>query len=412
MKIKDILEALTTLKGADPKLVEALSADADLAKGMMQTGAEKLRPGELVESHFMEGMTNKAPTKEEIKTGPVQEASGGGAERMTGEYSHPVKQMHGVAETPMALAEMLGNLNATMKSGFSTLAHDNATTKALIVALLKADHEDEADEADEEDEEESEVVEINAARGKSLIAQASALIRKAKKADKMAEGEKDEEKCSSHKKSAANFRAKAAKLLAKARTCAYAASCDELKKSIRTIAAKADIDVVQEEEEDEEEEADEEQTKAAPPAPAAEAKAVTDDKGNQADRMNPKNGNQADAAKSEVTAEDLKKCLDGISMLQTTVGGMMNVISGKSKVSDLVPDITKASPAAVESLSTRIYDAEDAGTLSVSEATAARDILGKLELVKGGTLDASIVKDRIAKTTPNVRALFSNLIAA
>ena len=416
-KIATLLDALNILKGADPDLVEALSDDATLAKGVLQNGSEKLRPGELVEGHFLEGQTNRSATAEQVKTGPAQEASGGGAEKMVKEYSNPVTQVHGVAETPMALADMLHNFNASMKAisnNLNVLANSQTAIKALLSALVKADHEDEAQEEtdEEEDEEESEVVEINASRAKSLILKAKVLIKKAKKAEALAEDEpKDEEKCKALKAEAKALRKAAGKLLGKARSCAYAAKSLELKKSVRALAAKADVDVVQEQEEDEEDEEDdgEEQTKAAKAAKAAKAK--TDIAGNQADHADPKTGNQAaEAAKSAVSPDDLQKALAGIATLQTTVAGMLDVVSGKSRVSDQVPNIAKATLESLNTIPERIMDMEDSGTLSMTDAFAARDIFSKLELVKGGKLDPTVVTDRLAKTTASVRSLFSDVL--
>ena len=90
----------------------------------------------------------------------------------------------------------------------------------------------------------------------------------------------------------------------------------------------------------------------------------------------------------------------------------MEVVSGKSKHSELVPDLAKASPEQLSSISERLANAEDSGRLSEIESAMARNIISKSSACKAGHVQASVVADLIAKAPINVRSLFTESVAA
>jgi len=366
-----------------------------------------------------EGQLHGSATREQIKTGPGQVASGLGAEGMVREYS-AVAAQRGTALYPEPLERMLADFGRSMKSSMEALLLSQSNLPAALVEALKAKKAKGEDE-EEEDEEESEVVEINASK------KAKDFLRKARKLAKDLDVLKaDMEDCdTSAERKAARKAIKSLEhdlgaVLGKAQVFAYAASDAELKKSIRLIASKADVEVVQEEEEDEEEEEESKSKKAAAKAAeeAAEAtakaakeaaeKAKTDDKGHQADRQDPANGNQAAAAKTvdNETLSKLEKALSGMDTLKMEVRQMMDVISGKSKVADLVPDLSKAKVADIDSVTDKIEEMEESGQLTPIEACAARDIASLAKAAAEGTMPASRVRERLEKTSSNVVALF------
>jgi hypothetical protein len=441
-KMRDVINAMNILNKSDPKVVQALAKDISLEKAAEH--AENLEGKDWVEDNWAEGNVNKAPTREQIKVGPREASSGEGAERMIRDYSDTAPQ-HGITLTAEAMSRMLGPINSSMKSLASTMSSNTAVLMALLKAMgeeeekdekeeeekeegmkarkarkaakvLKADadHEDEAEEESEEDEEESEeeseVVEINAAKCRDLLAKARRKLAQAKAMKDEAEEEReegeDEEKCKAKLRKARALRKAAAKLLAKARTAAYAASSDELKKAVRLTITKADINVVQEEEEDEEEEeeeeGEEEETKAKAAAKGPDAK------GNQADHADPESGNQ-DSEAVKALAQKVEKSLEGFSMLQTDVRGLMETIAGRSKNSPVVPNLAKAQVSAPDDLNVEISNMVEAGTLNDNDAFAARDILGKITLAKAGHLDKAVVHERLAQASPTVRSILNRV---
>jgi hypothetical protein len=416
--LKSILTAIGVLKDADPNLVKALSddatVDATLAKGDIDSKrSEDLgRGAEYVKDNWSRGNTNKTATREEIKMGPGEESSGAGAERMVRHYSNPAEQHHGIEQAVERLAAMFDGFGKSMTDAVAAIKADSAATKALVVQLAIAKSESEDEE--EEDEEESEVVEINASRGKSRVEQAKILMKSLKKA------KTDEAK--------AAIKAELTKLLAKAQINFLVTKSKTDRAALYELAAKAgitkaDINVVQEEEEDEE---DEEEGKGKSHAVAETStttatKAVTDDKGNQADREDNKNGNQAAAAKATDASagnvdmssikSQLEAALAGQAVLSTSIKGLMDIVSGKSRVSDQIPELAKAKPDVIQAILDTIDQQETAGSLAQADAMAARDIASQTRLVADGKLDGAIVKARLEKSSNTVRAIFTNGMA-
>ena len=437
---KKLLEAIGVLKSADPRDVAAISADL-----LLEKAAQSFAPGEgaeYVRDRWQEGEMHKNPSKEEIKTGPSQESSGGGAEKMIREYSDYAPQ-HGIQLTAEKFEHIMAPLNSSMKSLAAsqklivdslTAMNTTLTAKSALLskAAKKADDEEEEDEEDEE--EESEVVEINASRAKSLIDKAKKLHRsiKAQKAKMNGADDTEKEDCKAKIKS---LSAKLASVLAKAQATIYGATgAAELAKSINTLAAKADINVVQEEEEEEDEDEEEEgegkgkgksaaaAAAATTAAPADASKAKTDDAGNQADRKDPSNGNQAAAAKSledsiKALGDRLEKALgqgaasaEALKPVQMSINQLFDVVSGKSKLA-AVPDIMKSAPQLAESGLERLTALEASGQIDESAGWAIRDILGKAKLAREGKIDGTIVNECILRSSAAVQEFFRQPIA-
>ena len=110
---KAILQAIGVLKGSDPKVVAQIADDADAAAKALT--AQSLSPSEEVKDRWQEGEMHTHATKEEIKVGPPQSASGSGATKMIGEYSHNAPQ-HGTTLTTEQLGEELGQMRGYMKA--------------------------------------------------------------------------------------------------------------------------------------------------------------------------------------------------------------------------------------------------------------------------------------------------------
>lgn len=433
-KISDILSAAKVLLSAKPDELESLKGDAEVMKALSGLRARDLQPGETVGELWSDNRLHGSATRQEIKVGPGQESSGRGAERMVREYSNPAPQ-HGVALDPESLARDLSFMANSMKS----LSDGISALPAAIVEAMKAKKTSE----DEEDEEESKVVEINASKkAKESLVKARRLVTRIETLkSEMDDCEGDERKAK--RKSVKALIKELGQLLAKAQLFAYAADNSELKKSVRVIAAKADINVVQEEEEDEEEEDDEKKKArkakedaeaAAAKAAAAEAlknavgtavtealkaagidlskKAKTDDKGNQCDDADPKTGNQAASAKASGEFDELKSKLEeslkGNDALKLQLNQLFDVVAGKTKLSDLIPDLSKAKPTDIIPITEKIDDMEEAGQLTVVEAAAAREIASLAKASAEGTMPYSRVSERLQKTTSNVVELFKS----
>ena len=412
--IKTILEALATLKGSDPSLVKALSEDVTVdpslvaAKGEIDShrSAGLGSKTEYVKDGWSEGMVNKSPTREEINIGPGEESSGRGAEKMVRDYSNPAPQHHGIEQAVERFGAMFEGFGKSMLSQqaafLKAIQEDNKAIKALVVQSIIAKGESEDDE--EEDEEESEVVEINASRAKSKIEEAKKLIKALKKATT------DEDK--------AKIRKALIKALESANFAVTLCKSEDITKAFAAVLAKADINVVQEEEEDEEEEEEAGKAKsAAVTDDAGAAKAKKDDQGNQADREDPTNGNQAAAAKAQAaelakTQTQITDALKGLATLETSVKGMMDIVMGRTKIAETLPDIAKAKPDAITALIANIHEMQDSGTITPADAAAALDIASQTRHAAAGNLDQAIVKSRLEKSSNTVRTLFANALKA
>jgi hypothetical protein len=399
MNPKQILEAIGILAKAPAAEVAKILQDSALDKA-----AQDLTHSEMVESRWEEGHMHEHISREVIRTGPEQKASGDGAEKMIRDYSNVATQQAGIMQQAESLARLIAPIAASSKAqtaAVTALIENVKSLNVTLAALVTAKAEGEDKMVEEDDEDEKETKEMAAEKAKSLVARAKILLTKAKKAEgdaMMVEDDEEEEKAC--KKKAKAFRKQAAVLLGKARTAAFVAGDRETRKSIAQIAAKSDITVV----EDDEDEDDDEKEKA---KAAAEKAKGHDAAGNQADFSN-KDGNQDSTAVKAVSemSGKVEEALKGFGMLSMELKDMMNVVSGRSKGTGAVPEFTKSAVDPTLALVNKIEELEDAGQLSDTDAFAARDIVSKMTAARAGQLDASIVHDRIAKSTLPVQMLF------
>jgi hypothetical protein len=433
-KMSEILSALHILQNTPMNEIESSIKDGNLIKAAADlSAAQSLKPGEVVGDHWLEGNMNKGAQREEIKTGPSEASSGGGAERMVRDYSMPAPQ-NGTTLTAESLARIMEPVAAASKAqteAIGSLIEHSKSVAAILSGLVKSEQEEddeEEEDEEEEDEEESEVVEINAAKARTLIskspvankllvksflAKARVLIAKAAKTRDKAKDMKTAEERKACRKSAKELDKRAALFLGKA--LAIARLSKELSKAhfetdILTLAAKADINVVQEEEEDEEEEDEEEEEEG-----DAKSKAKKPAKGNQAAKQDPATGNQDDSAAKAIEAmgKKIDDALSGFGLLKTDVQGMMSTIMGQSRGTGVVPEISKsvAGDTIAQVTPQRIEELCDAGQLLDADRLAALDIISKAGAAAAGLIDKKIVTDRIAKSSTAVQMLFGRAAA-
>lgn len=369
-----------------------------------------------VKDGYRAGHKHAVPTKEEIKTGPTFGARGGSPEAMNTEYSRNAAQM-GVQEVAERFGDMIGKMTATVKAGFDA---QNAKFDTLTELLTKKAKDGEEEEEDDE-EEESEVVEINEKSAVKLIATAKKLLAKADELMEQSDEATDVATEKSLLKQAKALRKKAGRILGRARSKAYACGVKgkELRKSIRIIAKKADINVVQEEEEEEEEDEESEKSKTAKVVPTAKG----EDKGNQADKKDEETGNQDDSAKKAAPptpsptdpklladVEQIKAALAGNATLVATVSQLMDLVRGQPQPGGPRPadfSLLKGDPAQVDVIiQKRIEEAAAGGVLSHLELMSAQNIAGKLDAMRSGAVPEAMVKSMIANAPSNVKSIF------
>lgn len=383
--LKSLLEAFKMVKAADPKVLESLNTDEALTKA-----AQNLTESEMVSDRWQAGQVHQGANKEQIKTGPQAQSSGDGAERMVAHYSDTQAQ-HGTTLTAESLSRILGPINSSMKSLIDVVTVQQKQITAMS-EYLKA-------EAEKEEDEDSDSMEESEEKAKAKIKKAKRLISKAEDADDKAETK------SYLKKAGVEL----GFALYSALEVAGVTGDNTLAKSIREIAKEAGIKVVAkaEDEEKDEEKKDDDAEKAKTDADAA-AKAL-------ADAAAAATAAPDAAAKAIADLPNKMKTIDeallGLTVLSTTVKGMMDVISGKAKVSDLVPDFSKAAPEQGVTVE-HIEKAVEAGALSDSEGDIALDVLSKFGAVNAGTLPAEIAKSRLDRAPTAVKALFADKKAA
>lgn len=427
-----VAEALQVLKSdGNASDLRTVLADLGILKSLTTTTSVE-HDAPPIPDHWTEGQDGRV-SREKIKVGPEERASGDGATKMIRDYSDPAEQ-HGITLEAEKISRMLGPVASSMKSMADAVNQQSRGLDVLSQAVLSlvkkaAEEEDEEDEEDEENE--SEVVNIG-----KCVTRANFLLAKAKKAEDMADETMDEEKCNTAKAKAKAFRVKAKVQIRKAMALLkLAGSPPELAKSVRAVAKKADINVVQEEEEEEEDGEEEEEDSAKsdivrltlalakatdPLVKAALLDAIEkakghDAKGNQRDGKNAATGNQDDGAVKAAIAE-LNKAVSGFGMLQANVAQVLNTIGGISRGAGAVPalEISKAASLDVvgadEALA-QINALEKGGSLSFSEAAEGREILRYVGLAKHGVVPADIVKARLQKVPAGVAEIISKIAA-
>lgn len=414
---KDILKALRVLKSADPQTVQQLLAEEAVNKASGDRHAQGLDGAPWIPDLHTEGEEHTVITGEEIKVGPSQASSGGGAEKMIREYSQPAPQ-RGVTQEAMSLAEVLGGIGRSMKA----MADGQKTMSDLLTVLVAAKAEEKEDEKDKEEEEAKAHAK---GRATELVAEAQKLLRKADRKEEDGDDEEESEKSRVLYREAKLLRKQAARILGKARLHALAAGDGEITKSIRQIVAKNDLVIKAEDEEEKEREKEKDEAdKARQPDAAAAAKgseATKDSAGNQAPKQNKENGNQDDAAQKAVAdlSTRVDEALKGLTVLHTDLAGFMDAVAGKAKPQEgatAAPAgatpmdafaLMKANPTtAAGELQLAIEKAASKGLLDGGQAMTAYNILAKLDACNKGVIAKSMVDGMIDNAPSAVRQIF------
>lgn len=419
-----------------------IMGDDQLAKAVSQ----QLRPGEEIASLWDEGEFHKAPTKEQIKTGPAQHASGSGAEKMIAEYSNPAPQ-DGTVMTPMRVAEELGQMRGYMKSQGDMINSLGKSVNGLTTAMTSylasvaqpdsvGDHEVKAFSA------------RYAAKAEQALRGARKLISKAGRlAEEIDDLEGDARKTA--KAQVKDLRGSAATLLCKARDFSLAARfgetdpAAEVRKSVDDVldanpVLKADVSAFHEKEGEEDHEKGAERkmkkmakkaakkaaSKAAKKAAKAAAKTgdgaaakAADGEAAKAEAL-AKNANcdedgnqkqQADGAAKAETIAQLQKAVDGIGMLQMNVSQLMETVTGRPLTQNATTPLTLIKGGAdAEQRIDKIAAKIDGGDYDTPVVMKASDLLSKLTAVREGKLSRDVWLSYLRAAPVEVQNIFAD----
>lgn len=391
---------------ADMAKMSDMFTDAEIDKAMPGSESDSMP---MITDRWHKGQMHAVPSSEQIKVGPGQSASGGGAEHMVREYSNPAPQK-GIQLEAERLEAELGPMRGYAKAiadghnglcaSFDELSgivknvvDQNMRLKIVTAALIKAVEKGEDEEKGDDDKEEK--FEINASKAQEAYAKARALLKKSRSIKAAMKAASDaghigalKAQSKLFKKAAQGYFNKAAEYskAGGARAVVTRKALDEFfaanpalkseealdASALRKAAIKARKD-----------------WKAAVKS-ASEIK-KDDDAGNQADEEKHENGNQADhAAKAEVEvmAKQVQDAVNGMAMLETTVKGLMETISNRpvnGKVEPLA--LVKADPEAqFRKLDATIEKWADENRLDTANEHRARDVVKMLSAVKAGSV--------------------------
>lgn len=295
------------------------------------------------------------PSEDKVKTGPSESSDGEGAFKMIGQYSTPAPQTEAVANYEK-FSKYLEGMSKAMKA-------QNAQIQALAAVLLKSE------------EAAPVVTETFLTKAESRLKIAKTALRKADMAD---EDEKEDKEESFEK--AERALASAKKLIAKAEkenededkddvAEGVEKALSELKKlSKALIKAQAEM----------------------PAAVEVVAPVVV----------------KAEEDKKEVEKEVEKSSPDRLTILETTVEGMIKTIQGQGNISKSapLPDLMKA--VQIESVGDRIEAAMDDGSMNDIEIIKAKDILSRFQAARNGQYDGVKLHEEIDAAPEKVRELF------
>jgi hypothetical protein len=437
--LKDMI--LSRLIAATPEdTLREVAIDANLAKALYgpEVGAEgQERPSSEASDRVVDqspgAMGTKTPSREEIKVGPAQEASGGGAERMIREYSHPDSQQAVVMQYEK-LSGMMGDLSKSMKAMSDAFTALLAKAEDEHEEAGKKEHEEEEKEghksqdlaseflddilAKAEDEEEKEEEHEKHEAEKALPASSKLSLAKA-----LFEAVQAARKAKVPSGSRSRVLKAAAAALRRAYRMAKAADAEgvetaERKEARKAVAAIAEfaflrdipltVAVKAEEEEKKEEEKE-----------AAKAEAAKDEEDH----------NQKVWPTGKKSVPGLDEVLKGQAVLNGNIMSMLDALSGKGgnlPATDLglmakavggegqnPKALFKSNPAAWEVVKRdQIQAAVDSGEFQLSDELAAGTILATAQAVQHGAVEMGMLKARVGTASEAVRALFSEILEA
>jgi membrane protein involved in colicin uptake len=114
---------------------------------------------------------------------------------------------------------------------------------------------------------------------------------------------------------------------------------------------------------------------------------------------------EAAAKSNAVSQEQILKALEGLTVLPTTVQGLIDAVMGKSQNPGGAPEITKGQVLEVD-FAKRVDQAIDENRLSDEGITRAMSLVQHMHLAKAGRIDMKVVEQEIDKSPAEVRDLF------
>ena len=430
----------------DAKVASDILLDTTIEKA---STAQDLSPSEHVSDRWESGKMHAVPTKDEIKVGPTEHASGGGAEKMVKDYSNPAPQ-HGIQLEAERLANELGQMRGYMRSNAETMdriSKHNTTLTGIVTALLMKSAEDN-DGGD--GTEAAAFAEKSARVSRDTFTSAKRLLGKAEKLEtNMGDVKKAERQVI--KAQIRALRKRAARLMLNAVNTSFAAKSGDadpaadVRKSVRELVdedriLKADINALHEKDEKKDEEkkmakalrklakraakkaAAKAAKKAAAQAAAAGEAGKSEGTGGaseaaktqmQADKQDPETKNQDDSSKTEKAAaeqaEQVKKALEGIGLMQGTMQQVLEIVAGRPLTSGATEPLTlmKGDPGTTFlTIDGRIEDAMADNKLDNGGAMKARDLLQKVSAVRSGAMSEDMWRSMLRQSPPAVQEIF------
>ncbi len=328
---------------------------------------------------------HQVPSKEQVKFGPTEAASGEGVVRMIGDYSNPAPQQ-AITEEYIEFNRSFDKRLKKIEKAVVDISKGHNQMASLVGGIVAA-----VEKAEAQDDEDAEMREMT-----------EKAVRKAKVALFKAEMDEDDDDNEAVEESVISAE-KAVNTAIKALTKAAEEDEDEEKMEKARKVAKALR----------------ERLKA--------IKAKKDDKGNQNDGEDPKSGNQEDAAAKSMEAavmaaltklgitksdgepkgngaEEVQKSIDALSNKVSTVSDLLNSLMGKSV--GTAPTFQKAE--AKEMLKSRVdalSKAINEESLSDSDTAVAQRILSRIIQVQDGAIDASKLDEELRRAPESVLRL-------
>jgi hypothetical protein len=402
-------------KTAKPSVASLIASLAGVFKAIPSDKLEDLT--DVVDMWTEPKGEHGSPSRAEIVTGPAERMSGDGAVKMIGEYS-TVAPQQGLTAQYAEFQRMLDGWGKSFAADLTgklnpVLARHDAALKSILGIFAELQKAQTATAA-------AQTAAAPAAPsadtflGKSLIklAKAKSALRKADLAD---ETERDVRK--GFLEEANDLLKSAKRLLAKAsedmEDTADEEGCEKALSTLRALTkavAKADEDDKKRDEEEAAEKArvakSEEETK----KKIEEAK-KDGEKEKQAEKEaaeaaeKARQAAEAAAKSNAVSQEQILKALEGLTVLPTTVQGLIDAVMGKSQNPGGAPEITKGQVLEVD-FAKRVDQAIDENRLSDEGITRAMSLVQHMHLAKAGRIDMKVVEQEIDKSPAEVRDLF------
>lgn len=373
-------------------------------------------PAGRVETYRVSGGGSGDNTSDKGPVGPGQHASGEGAAEMIRQYSELARRQAETTRVTTRLGEDLNKAMTAVKAILDAMQGMNKEFVAIkgIVAKAeeeKAKHEEEMKKKHDEEE-----------AAKAVAAKAESDMKKEDEKEHEKEAESDEPK----EKAAAVMRVHARQELSKAQAAFDAALAAPTAGVAGPLLAKADTHLtVAKAHADAARTLNPDSTIGLPMLQKSIirlAKALPEGSKHNQEVWPDGSGEDKTAAKAAPAVDpntnlanvvaDINKALSGISLLQTTVAGLVSTVGGQSRNPSGLPpvfELAKAVPAALEQIETGIERLQQDGAINEGHADAGREVLSMVKAAGNGIVPSEIVTARINRLTEPVKALFANL---